>query len=182
MASIVRLSLFMHVHPRPLSLAARVHQCHTNCSHYINNGWTFFRLNSYILRFQGGICKVHCLSFFKACGGGLYNAVWCVPLCPVSLCILLKICLLCVLLLERGEGKKRGTETSMWETLISCLLSTPQPETELTTQARALTRNQTGNRFALWDNAQSSHTGQGSLYIHNLIISFLNSRPISLFA
>ena len=37
----VKLSLFTHEHSSPLSLAARLHWCHANCSHYINNGWTF---------------------------------------------------------------------------------------------------------------------------------------------
>ena len=39
--STVKLSLFTHVHSGPLSLAARLHRCFANCSHYINNGWTF---------------------------------------------------------------------------------------------------------------------------------------------
>ena len=39
--SIVKSSLFTHVHSSPLSLAARIHRCHANHSHYINNGWTF---------------------------------------------------------------------------------------------------------------------------------------------
>ena len=34
-------SLFMRVHPSSLSLAARLHRCCTNCSHYINKSWTF---------------------------------------------------------------------------------------------------------------------------------------------
>ena len=38
LTSIVELS---HVLSSPLSLAARLHQCHTNRSHYINNGWIF---------------------------------------------------------------------------------------------------------------------------------------------
>ena len=33
--STVKSSLFMHVHSSPLSLAARLHQCHANCSCYI---------------------------------------------------------------------------------------------------------------------------------------------------
>ena len=33
LTSTVKLSLFTHVHSSPLSLAARLHQCHTNCSH-----------------------------------------------------------------------------------------------------------------------------------------------------
>ena len=39
----VKLSVFMYVHSSPPSLAARLHLCHANHSHYINNGWTFFR-------------------------------------------------------------------------------------------------------------------------------------------
>ena len=41
LTSTVKLSLFTHEHSSPLSSAARLHQCHTNCSWYINNGWTF---------------------------------------------------------------------------------------------------------------------------------------------
>ena len=37
----VKSSLFTHVHSSLLSLAARLHRCPTNHSHYINNGWTF---------------------------------------------------------------------------------------------------------------------------------------------
>ena len=37
----VKSSLFTHSHSSPLSLAVRLHQCHTNCSHYINNGRNF---------------------------------------------------------------------------------------------------------------------------------------------
>ena len=37
----VKSSLFTHVHSSPFSLAARLHQCHANCCHYINSGWTF---------------------------------------------------------------------------------------------------------------------------------------------
>ena len=43
LTSTVKLSLFTHVHSSPVSLAARLHWCHANCSHYINNGWTFSR-------------------------------------------------------------------------------------------------------------------------------------------
>ena len=32
----------------PVSLAARLHWCHTNHSHYINNGWTISRQTPYI--------------------------------------------------------------------------------------------------------------------------------------
>ena len=41
LTSTVMSSLFTHVHSSPLSLAARLHQCHTNCSCDINSGWTF---------------------------------------------------------------------------------------------------------------------------------------------
>ena len=41
LTSTVKSSLFTHVHSSPLSLAARLHQCRTNHSCYINNGWTF---------------------------------------------------------------------------------------------------------------------------------------------
>ena len=41
LTSPVKLSLFMLVHSSPLSLAARLHHCHANCSHYISNDWTF---------------------------------------------------------------------------------------------------------------------------------------------
>ena len=33
-------SLFTHLCSSPLSLAARSHQCHAHCAHYVNNGWT----------------------------------------------------------------------------------------------------------------------------------------------
>ena len=46
LTSTVTLSLFTHVHSSPLSLAAMIHWCHANCSHYINNSWTFFRQTS----------------------------------------------------------------------------------------------------------------------------------------
>ena len=45
--STVKSSFFTPTHSSPLSLAAKLHQCHTNCSRYINNGWTFSRHTSY---------------------------------------------------------------------------------------------------------------------------------------
>ena len=39
--STVKSPLFTHAHSSPLSLAARLHRWHTNCSCYINNSWTF---------------------------------------------------------------------------------------------------------------------------------------------
>ena len=41
--STVKSSLFMHAHSSPLSLAARLHWCCTNCSHCTNNGGSFSR-------------------------------------------------------------------------------------------------------------------------------------------
>ena len=49
LTSTMTSSLFTHVHSSPLPLAARLHQCHTNCSHYINNGWTFSGQTLYAL-------------------------------------------------------------------------------------------------------------------------------------
>ena len=43
LTSTVKLSLFIHAHSSPLSMATRLHQCHINHSHHINkNGWTYF--------------------------------------------------------------------------------------------------------------------------------------------
>ena len=47
LTSTAKLSLFIHVHSSPHSLAARLHRCCTNCSRYINNGWTFCGQTSY---------------------------------------------------------------------------------------------------------------------------------------
>ena len=41
MTSTVKSSLFMHACYSPLSLAARLHRCHTNLPCYINSGWAF---------------------------------------------------------------------------------------------------------------------------------------------
>ena len=43
LTSTVKLSLFTQAHASPLSLAARLHWCHSNHSYYINNGWTLSR-------------------------------------------------------------------------------------------------------------------------------------------
>ena len=48
LTSIVKSSLFTLVHSSPLFLAARLHRCHTNCSHCVNNGWTLSRQTSYL--------------------------------------------------------------------------------------------------------------------------------------
>ena len=41
LTSTVKWSLFTHAHSSSLSLAARLHWCHMDCSHNINNGWSF---------------------------------------------------------------------------------------------------------------------------------------------
>ena len=46
LTSTVKSSLFMHVHSSPLSLAASLHGCCTNCSRYSNSCWTFPRQTS----------------------------------------------------------------------------------------------------------------------------------------
>ena len=46
LTSTVKSSLFIYAHSSPLSLPARLHQCCTNYSRYINNGWTFSRQTS----------------------------------------------------------------------------------------------------------------------------------------
>ena len=48
LTSTVKSSLFTHVHSSPLSSAARLQGCCANHSHYINNGWTFYRQTSYV--------------------------------------------------------------------------------------------------------------------------------------
>ncbi|KAF6094688.1 hypothetical protein HJG60_011798 [Phyllostomus discolor] len=49
LTSTVKSSLFTHVHSSPLSLAARLHQCHANHSRYVNNGWTISEQTSQVL-------------------------------------------------------------------------------------------------------------------------------------
>ena len=46
LTSIVKSLLFMHGHPSPRSLAARLHPWSASCSHHINSGWTFSRRTS----------------------------------------------------------------------------------------------------------------------------------------
>ena len=62
LTSTVKLSLFMHVHSSPFSLAAKLHQSRANHSPYINNGWTFSRQTSMIRYFILFLCGF-CLSF-----------------------------------------------------------------------------------------------------------------------
>ena len=47
LTSTVKSSLFTHEHSGPLSLAARLQQCHANHFHYINKGWSFSRQTLY---------------------------------------------------------------------------------------------------------------------------------------
>ena len=46
LTSTLKSSLFTHVHSGPLSLAARLHGCHTRCSPYVNNFWPSSGQNS----------------------------------------------------------------------------------------------------------------------------------------
>ena len=46
LTSTVKSALFTHVHSSPLSLAARLHRCRANRSHYTDNVLTFSRLES----------------------------------------------------------------------------------------------------------------------------------------
>ena len=48
LTSTVKLSLFTHAHSSPHSLIIRIHHCHANHSHYINNGWTLSGLTHII--------------------------------------------------------------------------------------------------------------------------------------
>ena len=68
LTSTVTSSLFTHVHSSPLSLAARLHQCHANHSHYINNGWTFSKQMLYIVKWLVSLTFIttHRYNFFLA--------------------------------------------------------------------------------------------------------------------
>ena len=66
LTSVVKSLLFTHVHSRPLSLAARLHQCHANCSCYIDNGWTF----------SGQTLDIHYNSYFSI-EHPIFRKTWC---------------------------------------------------------------------------------------------------------
>ena len=63
LTSTVKSSLCMHEHPSPPSLAARLCQCCTHHSHYINNGWTFSRATLYI--FSSHLLSPYYFSIFE---------------------------------------------------------------------------------------------------------------------
>ena len=67
LTSTVKSSLLTHVNSCPLSLAARLHQCHTNHSSYINYGWTFSGQTLY-----SQIYRYICTYAFKCA----YKTVW----------------------------------------------------------------------------------------------------------
>ena len=50
LTSRAKSSLFIHTHSRPLSWAASLHRYRENCSHYINNDWSFSRQTSTYIR------------------------------------------------------------------------------------------------------------------------------------
>ena len=64
LTSTVKSSLFTQAHSSPVFFAARLHQCHANHSHYINNDWTLSRqisltlfLSIYVSQKNGGRWK-----------------------------------------------------------------------------------------------------------------------------
>ena len=59
LTGIVTSSLFTQVHSSPLSLAAVLHWCHANRSHYINNGWNFSGQALYIQNASKDILPVN---------------------------------------------------------------------------------------------------------------------------
>ena len=64
----VKLSLFMHEHPSLLFLAARLHQCRTNLSHYINNRWSFSGPSC--------VCVCVCVCVYHTLFVRLYTDYW----------------------------------------------------------------------------------------------------------
>ena len=92
LSSTVKSSLFTHVHSSSLSLAARLHWCCANHSHYINNGWNFpsqiyiyifylylyVYVHSFIIHMCGSGCGhmyMHCsVKIFRS--SGIFLCVW----------------------------------------------------------------------------------------------------------
>ena len=72
--STVKLSLFMHEHSSPLSLAARLHPCHASRSHYIYNDWAFAGQTLYTSGYYW--LGLECTSIFS---GDTINSLWCIP-------------------------------------------------------------------------------------------------------
>ena len=66
-------SLLMHVRSSPLSLAARLHQCHANCLRYINNGWTSPGQTLYSI-----VCIPHILFIYSSAGHSGCFHLWAV--------------------------------------------------------------------------------------------------------
>ena len=111
------------------------------------------------------------LSIFSYVSGPSVCLPWrsvCLRLLPIKgyldlMCIILKKIIIYIYIYREGKGgRKRGRETSMWETPIGCLLFTPWLGTESATQACALTGNWTFNLLlcGMTPN-QLSHTNQG---------------------
>ena len=65
LTSTVKLTLFTHAHYSPLSLAARLHWCLSNCSHYTNNSWTLSRQTSYNFASQAKGLRLRLLSLSR---------------------------------------------------------------------------------------------------------------------
>ena len=77
MTSTVKSSLFTHVNFRPLFLAAGLHQCRANHSHYINNGWNFSKLSLYTILIKDNKfvekCQEKGIGFWALRGGKLWE-------------------------------------------------------------------------------------------------------------
>ena len=72
LTSTVKSSWFTHVCSSPLSLAARLHRCPANHSHYINNGWTFsgqtsYKFNSIFLTYCKNFLRLNSTVLFVIC-------------------------------------------------------------------------------------------------------------------
>ena len=66
LSSTVQSSSFTRAHSSPLSLAARLHQCHANHFGYINNGWTFSGLCVYVCVYTH-LCMYVCMYVCSRC-------------------------------------------------------------------------------------------------------------------
>ena len=91
MTSTVKLSLFMHAHSSPLFLAARLHWCHANHSHYINNVWTFSQTDLVYLSYSVILPNCPINPIFTSVSCSFWVCVYFVSkkLCPIFIQIIL---------------------------------------------------------------------------------------------
>ena len=76
LTSIEKSSLFTHAHSSPLSLAAKLHQCHANHSFYINNGWTFSGQMSYTVLVGSIVHRTHLLQNISQDECSVADSLW----------------------------------------------------------------------------------------------------------